>query len=230
MQNRSRLLSLLALMLFTPAPTVGVLLALHSPQGSMGAILWAMAKIWLFALPALWYLWIEKQAFSLSKPKNGGITMGFAVGILMLLVIFIAFWLFGKNAISPDLIRSQAQNFGLNRPLVYLAAALYWICINSLLEEYIFRFFFYRQLENLFNIKWLAVILAAAIFTLHHTVVLTAYLPVLQNALASLGIFIAGVIWSAMYARYRSVWIPFISHLWADIAVFSIGAYLIFMA
>ena len=67
-------------MLFAPAPTVGVLLALHSPQGSMGVILWAMAKIWLFALPALWYLWIEKQAFSLSKPQNGGITMGFAVG------------------------------------------------------------------------------------------------------------------------------------------------------
>ncbi|MBR6876801.1 MAG: hypothetical protein IKN18_01770, partial [Neisseriaceae bacterium] len=82
MQNRSRLLSLLALMLFAPAPTVGVLLALHSPQGSMGAILWAMAKIWLFALPALWYLGIEKQTFSLSKPKNGGMAAGFAVGIL----------------------------------------------------------------------------------------------------------------------------------------------------
>ncbi|MBR5676140.1 MAG: hypothetical protein IKX14_06860 [Neisseriaceae bacterium] len=48
--------------------------------------------------------------------------------------------------------------------------------------------------------------------------------------LASLGIFGAGVIWSGLYAKYRSVWIPFISHAFADIAVFGIGAYLIFQA
>ena len=99
-----------------------------------------------------------------------------------------------------------------------------------MLEEYIFRFFFYRQLENLFNIKWLAVILAAGIFTLHHSVVLSAYLPIMHNILASLGIFGAGVIWSGLYAKYRSVWIPFISHAFADMAVFGIGAYLIFQA
>ena len=38
------------------------------------------------------------------------------------------------------------------------------------------------------------------------------------------------VIWSGLYAKYRSVWIPFISHAFADIAVFGIGAYLIFQA
>ena len=52
----------------------------------------------------------------------------------------------------------------------------------------------------------------------------------MHNVLASIGIFGAGVIWSGLYAKYRSVWIPYISHLWADIAVFGIGAYLIFQA
>ncbi|MBQ9619355.1 MAG: hypothetical protein IJR44_02575 [Neisseriaceae bacterium] len=52
----------------------------------------------------------------------------------------------------------------------------------------------------------------------------------MHNILASIGIFAAGVIWSGLYAKCRSVWIPYISHLWADIAVFGIGAYLIFQA
>ena len=223
-------LSLIALLLFAPAPTVGVLLALHSPQGgASGTILWIAAKVWLFVLPAMWYLFIEKQPFSLSKPKQGGVFIAFIVGIIMFAVILAAFGLM-HNTLSPDLIRQKAATFGLNRPLIYLAAAFYWIAINSLLEEYIFRFFFYRQLENIFNIKWLAVILAATIFTLHHSVVLSAYLPIMHNILASLGIFGAGVIWSGLYAKYRSVWIPFISHAFADIAVFGIGAYLIFQA
>ena len=229
MKNHSRLLSLIALILFAPAPTVGVLLALHSPQGATGSLLWAAAKVWLFVLPAIWYLFVEKQPFSLSKPKNGGTLAGLIIGLIMFAIILATFALF-KNTLSPDLIRDKAAAFGLNRPLIYLAAAFYWIAINSLLEEYIFRFFFYRQLENLFNIKWLSVILAAGIFTLHHSVVLSAYLPIMHNILASLGIFGAGVIWSGLYAKYRSVWVPFISHLWADIAVFGIGAYLIFQA
>ena len=222
-------LSLIALLLFAPAPTVGVLLALHSPQGASGTVLWIAAKVWLFVLPAMWYLFIEKQPVSLSKPKQGGVFVAFIVGIIMFAVILAAFGL-THSTLSPDLIRQKAAAFGLNRPLIYLAAAFYWIAINSLLEEYIFRFFFYRQLENLLNIKWLAVILAAAIFTLHHSVVLSAYLPIMHNILASLGIFGAGVIWSGLYAKYRSVWIPFISHAFADIAVFGIGAYLIFQA
>lgn len=229
--THQRLLALLALILFAPAPTVGVLLALSSQQGKTGAFLWAMAKIWLFVLPAFWYLFIQKQKVSLSPPRKGGVGVGLLVGVLMFFVIWLAFCFLGERAISPDEIRLRAQQFGLNKPFVYLLASLYWILINSLLEEYIFRFFLYRQIEIVLG-KWqlLAVLLAGLLFTVHHSVVLSAYLPAFQNLLASLGVFSAGVIWSAMYARYRSIWIPFISHLWADIGVFSVGAYLIFIA
>lgn len=231
MSYRSRLLALFALILFAPAPTVGVLLALNAPQGTIGALWWSAMKVWLFVLPAVWYVLLEKQKFSWSKPKNGGLLIALIVGILMCITIIGVFYFFAASNFQASNIKQRATDFGLNQPYIYLFAALYWILINSLLEEYIFRFFFYRQLETLFNGKQiLAIFLAAAIFTLHHSVVLTAYLSVLHNILASLGIFVAGVIWSAMYAKYRSIWIPYISHLWADIGVFSVGAYLIFFA
>ena len=229
--DNPRLLALLALILFVPAPTVGVLCALHARQGFWGTLLWAAAKVWLYALPALWHLFVQKQPFSLSPPRRGGFGLAFGVGLLMCAVIWGAFWMFGREAVSPALIRDKVQAFGLDRPLVYGGAALYWIFVNSILEEYVFRFFLYRQTEILLRgAKVPAVLLAAVFFTVHHSVILSAYVPAFQNALASLGVFVAGLIWSAMYARYRSVWIPYISHAWADIGVFGVGAYLIFWA
>ena len=229
--RNERFLALLALMLFVPAPTVGVLSALHARQGALGTLLWVAAKFWLFVLPALWHRFAQKRPFSLSRPRQGGFGVAFGVGLLMFFMIWGAFLLLGRGALSPALIREKVHAFGLDQALIYWAAALYWIGVNSLLEEYVFRFFLYRQSEILVQgLKWPAVLMAAVFFTAHHSVALAAFIPARQNALASLGVFAAGVIWSAMYARYRSVWIPYISHALADIGVFTVAAYLIFRA
>ena len=106
----------------------------------------------------LWHLFVQKQAFSLSAPRKGGFAAAFGVGLLMCAVIWGAFWLFGRGAVSPDLLREKVGALGLDRPAVYLAASLYWICVNSLLEEYVFRFFLYRQCEILLRgVRWAAV-------------------------------------------------------------------------
>lgn len=227
--HNERLLALIALILFVPAPTVGVLSALHAQQGVWGTLLWGAAKVWLFVLPGLWHCFVQKQPFSLSLPRQGGFALAFGVGFMMLAVIWGVFWIWGRDAVSPILIREKVASFGLDNPSVYWSAALYWICINSLLEEYVFRFFLYRQSEILVRgVKWLAVLMAAVFFTVHHSIALSSYVQTQQNVIASLGVFGAGIIWSAMYSRYRSVWIPFISHLLADLGVFTVGAYLIF--
>ena len=65
--------------------------------------------------------------------------------------------------------------------------------------------------------------MTALFFTIHHTLALAAYVPLWQNALASLGVFAASVIWSWLYARYRSIWPCYVCHVLADVAVFAIG-------
>jgi uncharacterized protein len=42
------------------------------------------------------------------------------------------------------------------------------------------------------------------------------------------GVFAGGVIWSALYLRYRSIWPGYLSHALADLAIFAIGASLLF--
>ena len=46
--------------------------------------------------------------------------------------------------------------------------------------------------------------------------------------LGSLGVFIGGVTWSWMYRKYRSVWVPYVSHAMVDIAIFAVGADVLF--
>ena len=66
------------------------------------------------------------------------------------------------------------------------------------------------------------------IFTAHHIIAMSVYLGLLLTALGSLGVFIGGVEWAWLYLRYRSIWPGWISHVMADVAVFSIGWMLLF--
>jgi membrane protease YdiL (CAAX protease family) len=75
--------------------------------------------------------------------------------------------------------------------------------------------------------QW-AVILSALFFTTHHIIGLAAYFDWRATALCSLGVFIAGVVWSWCYLTYRSIWPGYISHVFADIAIFLVGCQLLF--
>ena len=95
------------------------------------------------------------------------------------------------------------------------------------MEEYVYRWFIYRQCETLMR-GTAAVVASAAIFTAHHVIAVSQYLDLRFTILASAGVFAGGVVWSVLYLRYRSIWPCWISHVFADIAVFAIGWWLLF--
>ncbi len=211
-----------ALILFVPAPSIGVLLTLHLNQGLLGSILWGLAKFWLLLGPLFWLLKIEKIPLRTPFVYRKGILVSILIGILMMAIIWSTYYFFAKQTIDTDNFTQKLAIVGLNNSFNYLILCFYWIFINSLLEEFVFRFFLYHQAELLWP-KYIAVLSAALFFTLHHTLALAAYLPLWQNLLASFGVFSASIIWSTLYAHYRSIWPGYISHMFADIAIFYIG-------
>ena len=96
-----------------------------------------------------------------------------------------------------------------------------------MLEEYVFRWFITSKLEQILGGKWRPILLSAGIFTLHHTIALAFFIDPLGNALASLGVFIGGVIFSWIYVQYRSIWVAWVAHALADVAIFAIAWQLI---
>ena len=64
---------MLALVLLVPAPSLGVLAAMvFFPNTAIGALCFAASKLWLFGLPIVWRLVVDREPLSLSPPRHGG--------------------------------------------------------------------------------------------------------------------------------------------------------------
>ena len=216
-------LALIGLILVAIAPSISVITGFALKAGLLAIIVFIFTKMWVFGLPAFWYLYIEKGEKSLSLPKNGGWKVSTFLGIGMLIVIFIAYFLLGEKLLKADELIEILDTVGLTVAWKFALAILFWVFINSVLEEYVFRWFITSKIEQLVGGVWIPIFLSAGIFTIHHTIALAYFIDPLGNLLASLGVFIGGAIFSWLYMTYRSIWIAWIAHAIADVAIFIIG-------
>ena len=225
--SKQKQLALLGLVLVAIAPTVSVITGFALKAGIIAAFVFVFTKLWMFGLPALWYLNVEGGERSYSMPKEGGWTISVLLGMGMIFVIAIAYILLGDLVLRSEDLHEILEPFGLTVPWKLAIGILFWIFINSVLEEYVFRWFITSKLEQILGGKWRPILLSAGIFTLHHTIALAFFIDPLGNALASLGVFIGGVIFSWIYVQYRSIWVAWVAHALADVAIFAIAWQLI---
>jgi membrane protease YdiL (CAAX protease family) len=223
--NRRR--ALLALALLAPVPSLGVWAAMAAAPGPVGHSVFLIAKLWLLLFPAAWYLLVEKGKPSWSLPRQGGMVAGVLSGVILAAAIVLGAWLGDVQHMDMAPLRAAVREMNLASPAAYFAGAAAWTLVNSLIEEYVYRWFVLRQCEALLP-PAAAVIASAAVFTIHHVIALNQYLEPGFTALASAGVFAGGIVWATLYHRYRSIWPGWISHVLADIAVFSLGGWLLF--
>ena len=220
--------SFIALLLLVPAASLGVLSAMvWWPQSTPGLALFALCKGWLFAFPLLWHRFIDKGPITFSPARKGGFLWGTISGICISAAITLAYIAIGDHLIDLSAMQERIASVGLANARAYTLAALYWISINSVLEEYVWRWFVFRKSEIVFG-RHLAVVVSALFFTLHHIVAMNVYMDGIALVLCATGIFIGGVVWSHMYSRFRSIWPGYLSHAIVDLCVFLIGAHIIF--
>mgnify|MGYP001160309315 CR=1 FL=1 len=221
--------AIIALILVGLAPTASILASFGSGNGLAGQIAWFGSKVWMVGLPMLWHLSIDKKALSWSKPTQGGIAMATGMGLVFSVVMVLAWFLVGESRVDKDEFRATLEPFGLTVASTYIAAAVFWTLGNSVLEEYVFRWFLVEKGEVLFGPGWTTISLSAAIFVLHHFFALWFLgFSLSANLLACAGLFIGGAAFSWLYVRYRSIWIPYITHAMCDIVVFGVGYMLLF--
>ncbi len=218
----------MAILLVGLAPTVSIFISFGTDGGLISQIAYFISKIWLLVIPLVWYLKVDGGKFSISKPKHGGYTMAIGMGLSMSALIFGS-WLVLSDLIDGNLLRDAVEPVGLLDVRLYIGGVIYWTILNSLLEEYVFRWFLVVKSEVLVGTGTPAILLSAFIFVIHHTFALLFFgFPWWANLLASVSLFVGGAIFSWLYMRYRSVWMPYIAHAICDIAVFGIGAIIIF--
>lgn len=219
---------ILALLLLVPAPSLSALGAMVLfPGTALAKGLFVALKIWLVAFPVVWLLLVDKGRLSLSPARRGGWGVAVASGLAISGAILLTYWLLGDWLIDKGFFREKIKGLGLGSPVMYAGCVAYWVLVNSVLEEYVWRWFVCAKCEELAR-PWVAAALSALFFTLHHIVAMSVYFGAAAVAICSAGVFLGGLIWSLMYVRYRSVWPGYVSHAIVDLCMFAIGAWMIF--
>ena len=106
---------------------------------------------------------------SWSLPSRNGMILGGISGIVMSIVIIIM-WLIFRDTLDTDSMISVLESTGITEFRMYLFGMFYWIFLNSLLEEYVFRWFVTIKSIELLGSEVRAIILSATLFTLHHAI------------------------------------------------------------
>ncbi|MEW4567479.1 CPBP family intramembrane glutamic endopeptidase [Tautonia sp. JC769] len=227
--DRSRRRAVTALVLIGPAQSLGVAAMLLALPGPLGLGINLLSRAWMVAFPLFWAVRIERVRLPFGKPSRAGLMLGLATGVVILLVMLGAYALIADRVDLPSL-RSRARQTGFDDPFQFAAMFGFIILLNSLLEEFVWRWFVYRQLETLTPARWgwearqgMAVALAALAFTVHHVVALSAWVDGGLVVLGSLGVFLGAVVWSALFAYDRTLWPCYVSHIFADVAIVIIG-------
>jgi uncharacterized protein len=216
-----------ALLAVVPAASIGAASALWLWPGPVGQTIFAICKIWLLAGPVLWLILVDRAKPSVSRPAWPALRAGLFLGVAIAASIVIAHLLLPKRLIKPESVIAMAHKNHLDIWWCYVAFAVFESFGNSLMEEYVWRWFVCNKAALIADRK-LATLISALLFTVHHIIALSAYFNWKITLLASAGVFLGGIIWSTLYLRYRSIWPCYASHVVVDLAVFGAGAWIIF--
>ncbi|MBI68661.1 MAG: hypothetical protein CMJ38_01315 [Phycisphaerae bacterium] len=212
--------AVVALCLLLPAPVIGILASLT--LGQVGQFIWTLMKAWLIAMPVLWLLLIDREKLSWSPSSLKGIVVGALWSIPVGCSIWLLYSYCLESYIDKEGIREQIELFGLTTPVMFWSFAIMISFGNALMEEYVWRWFVYSKCKTVAG-SMKGIVLAAFFFTAHHVIVIWNFGDVLIVAIGSVAIFFAGCLWCYLYETYQSIWPGYISHVVADLAVFTIA-------
>ncbi|MEG4090325.1 CPBP family intramembrane glutamic endopeptidase [Microcoleus sp. Pol12B4] len=219
--------ALLALTLLVPAASIGIIAGLYIAPESWGQTLSVLCQVWLLIFPIAWSVFVDRKKLSFSLPKRQEWLAGSIWGIFMFAVIVGIYSLFGQQWIDPVVAKEKAHQLGITSRNIYLIVEAYFVLVNSLIEEFTWRWFVCKECQILIP-GTKAIFLSSLFFTIHHIFVIAAYSDWQAVLLGSLAVFTAGIIWSQSYLTYRSLWPSYISHAIADFALASIGWKILF--
>jgi hypothetical protein len=227
---RRRTFGLLILVIL--APSLGALAALWWWPGSCGSAIYSLCKLVLYGVPTV-VAWRTITRAQLVRGLRAGVQpaallWGIGSGGMLGAVILVGWFGFVQGQLDLAALREVVNANGLDEPVRYWTMAIWLSVGNALLEEFVFRWFVDSRLKQLGLWIGLAIPISALIFTAHHVLVLMAYFPAVETILFSLGVFVGGLLWSWLLRRHGSLVPGYLSHILVDLALFVVGASMLF--
>jgi membrane protease YdiL (CAAX protease family) len=191
-------------------------------------IAFGAGKLVQFSFPVLYMALNRRGRLRPVAPTWRDLWVGVAFGLLTSAAIWVLYPLLWHNTnlfeSTPATVRTYLEEFHLDTPARYLLLAAFMSGLHSLLEEYYWRWFVFGGLRRHVPGS-VAIVVSSLAFMAHHVIILVAYFPGnLAVALVfSLCVAVGGAVWAWLYARYQSLYAPWISHLLIDAAIMAVG-------
>jgi uncharacterized protein len=202
---------------------------------------YAAGKLSQFAIMLIAYwLWRQRTKYLpdkqslLGKPVcrrwlSLGAVSGIAIGVLAIAIFQWALLPLGVMESVKLEAKVKLQSLGADSLAVLLAIALFYSLLHSGFEEFYWRGFVFRGLnEHMGAVA--SVCLSSLGFMSHHVLVLGKFFGYdsIMTYLLALAVAIGGMIWAFMYHRCGNLIPGWISHAIVDAAIFVIGYLLLF--
>ena len=150
---------------------------------------------------------------------------GFLTALLLGLgvygVILGGYFLVGNFYDFSGIAETLSRNAGVNRDN-FLFISLYISFINSLLEEFFFRGFLFLNLRSSAG-RGFAQGFSSVIFAAYHVAMMVGWFSLWLFALVMAGLAVGGMIFNAMNEKLGSVYPSWLTHMFANFAINTIG-------
>ena len=182
----------------------------------------AAIKLALFVIIPISLIVVHKETSMLRffKPNRKTLLPMLVFGVLMYAFIIGAYFLLGKY-FDLSGITSSLDEIGVTKNN-FIFVALYIAVCNSFLEEFIFRGFGFIGLTDKVGEKW-ACIFSAICFALYHITMMIGWYSIWLTALIIFALFVGGVILNFLDRKCRTIYPAWIVHIFANLAINTIG-------
>jgi membrane protease YdiL (CAAX protease family) len=139
------------------------------------------------------------------------------IGTVFLISIYLFFTILEKSVLDINQINELLTQWNINNKYIYLFLFM-MIIANSCLEETFWRGYIFKRLSTI--VKPLTVIILSSVFYCsYHLITTVNIFSIPIGAAFTTIIFFAGIFWGYVRYKYKSIYIPIISHFLADLSI-----------
>ena len=185
----------------------------------------SLIKIALFLLVPLVYFLLNRaergELKKLFKPRCRELLLSLSLGLGIFAVILGGYFLLRGVIDFSGIAGKLTGDVGVNRDN-FVFVSLYISFVNSLLEEFFFRGFAFLTLKRNTTRKF-AHSFSALAFSLYHAGMMIGWFGIGIVLLALAGLYVGGVIFNILNEKSENIYASWLSHMFANFAINTIG-------
>lgn len=189
------------------------------PGTWFGKACFGLVKIHLIVWPVIGTVFILRESMRRPAPcwkiRFHTLIPGVLIGATVVAAMFVLMLTPIGDIVrsSGGRIREKVDDLGVLEH--YVSFSIFISIINSIIEEYYWRWFAYGNIRRVMPLIW-AHVVAAVAFSAHHIVVVSQFFPIGFALFVGCSVGVGGLIWSLMYQKYNTILGPWICHIIID--------------